>query len=248
MRKGRLSRHYRLLVLPVLLVLGFAPAALAESSTSSSAHYQVMQTQFGAGDTSQSCSAQYCAKASIGSLVAGSSSNGSSTATFGSVTGSDPLLEVIVGTGGGQLGTLSSSSTAAATMTVHIRTYLSDGYTLQIVGDPPKYGNHTLTALSSLADSTPGTEQFGINAVANTTPNVGANPVQVPDDKTSFGVVNDNYKIANKFMYHSGDTVAHSNSSSGETDYTITMVINISDTTPAGHYSGDFAAVVIPVY
>lgn len=249
MRKGRVSRHWRLLVLPALVSLGLAPAAFAESSISSSDHYQVMQTEFGSGSTTQEgCSSAYCAKASIGSMVAGSSSDGKHTASFGPVTGSDPLLEVIVGTGDSSLGVLSSSSTSAATMTVHVRSYLSSGYTLQIIGNPPKYGSHTLNTLSSPTGSTPGTEQFGINAVANTTPSVGADPLQVPDDQISFGTVNDNYKTANKFMYHSGDTVAHSDSSSGETDYTISMIINISDTTPSGHYSGDFSAVVIPVY
>lgn len=207
-----------------------------------------MQTQFGASSASQTCSTQYCAQTSIGSLAAGSSSSSGHTASFGPVTGSDPLLEVIVGAGDEDLGTLAAETTATATMTVHVRSYLSDGYTLQIVGDPPKYGSHTLATPSSPANSTPGTEQFGINLVANTTPHVGAGPVQVPDGQTSFGAVNDDYKITNKFMYHSGDTVAHSDSSSGETDYTVSMIVNISNTTPAGHYSGDFAAVVVPVY
>lgn len=178
----------------------------------------------------------------------GKSKSTGSTAQFGTVTDSEPLLEVIVDPGDSNLGVLSAESTAYKTTSIRIRSYLSSGYTLQIVGNPPKYGGHTLNAPSTPTSALPGTEQFGINAVANTTPNVGADPLQVPSSQTSFGVVGDDYKTPNKFKYVSGDEVARSDSESGETNYTISMIVNVANNTPAGHYSGDFSAVVVPVY
>lgn len=231
-----------------VLILGNLPLAFADSSTSSSSHYQASQLQFGSSDTNEGCSSQYCATTGVGGIGTGDSASNSYSASFGPITSSDPLLEVIVNTGTSDLGNFDSLKTSTKTMTVKIRSYLSDGYMLQIVGTPPATHGHTLTALTTPTTSTPGTEQFGLNAVANTSPGVGADPVQVPSNQTSFGQVAPNYATANKFMYKSGDIVASSSKSSGETDYTISMVINIANDTPAGKYTTDFSAVVIPAY
>lgn len=236
------------------IVLALAIAVSGTSSvlavTSSSPNYQVTEGEFNAGSMLDSCSGQYCAQASMGDMAAGGKSTaGKSSASFGAIPDeSDPLLEVIIDAGQSDLGVLSTEQTATKTMVVRVRNYMSDGYTLQIVGTPPRYGDHTLTTLSTPTAAEPGTEQFGINAVANTSPNVGANPLQVPSDQTSFGYITDDYKTPNLFKYASEDIVARSDSESGRTDYTISMIVNISSGTPAGHYSGDFSAIVTPVY
>jgi hypothetical protein len=230
----------------VLITSGSTNTVFA--TTSNSSNYQITETEFGTGATSQSCSDQYCAKASIGDMSSGDSKSSGSSAKFGSVIESEPLLEVIIDPGVSDLGELTTERTATKTMTVQVRNYLSGGYVLQIIGDPPKYAGHMLNAPTTPTASSAGTEQFAINAAANTTPNIGAGPVQVPSDQTSFGVVNDDYKMPNLFTYVSGGVVAHSSTESGRTDYTISMIINISNSTPAGHFSGDFSAVVIPVY
>jgi hypothetical protein len=247
MQKRRLW-HYLQFILSAVVLVAVGGASTVFATTSSSTSYQVTETEFGASSTAQNCSTQYCAQASIGGMAAGSSASNGYKATFGAITSSDPLLEVIVNSGQSDFGTLSTQSTAAKTMTVQVRNYLSGGYTLQIVGNPPKYGSHALATPSTPTAATPGTEQFAINASANTTPSVGAAPVQVPSTQTSFGIVNDNYHTPNLFKYTSGDVVAHSNSESGQTNYTISMIVNISNATPAGHYSGDYAAIVVPVY
>ncbi len=233
-------------ILSAVFIVGVSGTFVSAISSSNS--YQVSETEFGAGSTLQSCSGQYCAKASIGDMASGRSSSAGSTASFGTITSSDPLLEVIIDPGVSNLGELSTENTASKTMTVRIRNYLSDGYVLQIIGDPPKFQNHKLKTPSTPTAAIPGTEQFAINASANTTPNVGAGPVQVPSNQTSFGEVTDDYKTPNLFKYTSGAVVARSFSESGRTDYTISMIVNISNATPAGHFAGDFAAVVIPVY
>jgi hypothetical protein len=251
MQKRRLARNLLLVLLAVVFCFSAGPKATSiafAETTSSSTNYQVTQTDFSSGSTLNSCSGTYCAQASVGDSAVGDAASANQTAQFGPVTNSQPLLEVIVNAGTSNLGVLSTTTTATKTTTVKVRNYLSGGYIMQIVGTPPTYDGHSLATNSTPTASTPGTEQFGINAAANTTPNVGAAAVQVPDSTTSFGVVSDNYKTPNLFMFNSGDVIATSPKQSGETDYTISMIVNISSGTPAGHYSTDFSAVVIPSY
>lgn len=229
----------------VLVAMCGLSAVYAENPSSS--HYELSESGFNSG-TLDGCSGSFCARASIGDVGGGEAKTATSTANFGSVTPDEPSLDVIVDPGESDLGVLTTERTATKTMVVRVRNYLSNGYVMQITGTPPKYGNHTLATPTAPSPSTKGTEQFAINAAVNTNPNVGAAPVQVPDNGFSFGVVNTDYASANQFKYVSGDDVAHSTSQSGRTDYTISMIINIAQNTPAGHYSGDFSAVVIPVY
>lgn len=247
MQKRRLLYYFQLALVTVLVVSGGLSQSVV-AVTSSSNNYQVTDTEFGATSNAQNCSGQYCARASIGSLSAGDSGSPQYQAKFGAITNSDPLLEVIVDKGDSDLGILSTEKTSTKTMVVRVRSYLSSGYTLQITGAAPKIESHSLKTNGTPTSSKPGTEQFAINAAANTTPNVGAGPVQVPSNQTSFGVVDGNYSVPNIFKYVSGDVIARSNSSSGQTDYTVSMIVNISNSTPSGHYAGDFAAIVVPVY
>jgi len=246
MRKGILWGYVNALLFTAVLVGVFAVPVFATAS--SSQNYQIVEQEFGAGSSAETCSASYCSRTSIGDLAVGNATAGASSAEFGPITPDEPSLEVIVDPGESNLGELTTERTASKTMVVRVRSYLSNGYYLQITGTPPKYKNHTLATSGSPVASNPGTEQFGINAAANTTPSVGANPVQVPSGEFSFGELENNYKTANMFMYRSGDTVARSETESGRTDYTISMIINIANSTPSGHYTGDFSAVVVPVF
>lgn len=245
MRNRGLWQYSKPLLVAALLVVGSAGTAWAQTSSSDS--YQVTETQFSSGSTLESCSGSYCARATIGD-GGGFAEGPNNTASFGPITPDEPMLEVIVNPGESNLGVLTTEQTATKTTTVQIRNYLSEGYTLQITGDPPGYANHKLATPSTPTASTPGTEQFGINVVANTAPTVGANPVQVPSGEFSFGSVTANYATPNLFMYNNGDVVARSTSSSGRTDYTISMIVNVSNSTPAGKFNGEYAAVVIPIY
>ena len=249
MRKWKLGSKLRDVSLSTaILAVVFAGNAFAVSSISTSPNYQVSETEFGSSSRTENCSGQYCAQASIGDPTSGESKSTSSTASFGEIKQEDPLLEVIVDPGVSNLGVLTSETTASKTMVVRVRNYLSNGYVLQITGDSPKYAGHNLATPSSPTSATAGSEQFGINVAANTSPNVGASPVQVPSDQFSFGRAETGYDTPNQFKYSNGDIVARSDTESGRTDYTISFIVNISNMTPAGRYSGDFSAVVTPVY
>lgn len=232
----------------VLFLVPIIVVGSASAQTAVSPNYQITESEFNAGSMINSCSGQYCARASIGSLAVGGSEGEAYATEFGPITPEEPVIEVIVDPGESNLGMLETTKTATKTTIVRVRTYLSDGYVLQITGDPPKYGNYKLATPSTPTASIMGTEQFAINVAPNTAPAVGAAPLQVPAGQVVFGEVSDDYNTPNLFKYSSGDVVAHSSSKSGRTDYTISMIVNISNLTPAGNYSGDFAAVVVPMY
>lgn len=223
----------------VVLVGG---SAIAQQSSSD--NYQMVESQFGSTTTNESCSAGYCAAVSIGN----DSGSSATTAEFGTANYSEPLLEMIVIPGESNLGELTTEQTGTKTMQVKIRNYLTGGYRLQITGDSPTYDGRALYALPTPTASDPGSEQFGINVVSNTNPSAGANPVAQPGGGDASSTVLTNYKIQNQFMYVSGQTIAETSTNTGGADYTITMMVNISNSTPAGKYTGDFAAVVVPYF
>ena len=225
--------------------VAFLTVHSAFAVTSSSPNYQLTESEFSGGAVSEGCSDQYCAQATIGDS---SRTVGRSSAAFDEKEGDEPVLEVIIDPGESNLGILTTEHTATKTTMIRVRNNLSEGYIVQLMGDAPKFGKHSLKTSPSPQPSTAGTEQFGINVVANTTPLIGASPAQVPGGQGIFGSAADGYNTANMFKYVSGDIIARSAQPSGRTDYTVSMVVNISNNTPAGKYTGDFAAVVIPTY
>jgi len=247
MQKRNVWRGFKLVVSVIAAVFLMAGSiGSVYAVTSSSGNYQLTEEQFNAGSGLDSCSTQYCAQVTIGDPTA-ATKTGSPSFEYGPTSG-EPVIEVIIEPGESNLGTLTTEHSATKIMVVRIKTFLSGGYNLMIMGDPPKLDGHTLAAPNTPTISQAGTEQFGLNLTVNNLLNVGADPIQLPDNGSIFGEATANYKIANKFMYSSGDVVAHSLLDSGRTDYTITMLVNISNATPAGHYSGDFSAVVMPQY
>jgi hypothetical protein len=237
----------RALVLLVALITLSSIASVAADSAEST-NYQVNEVQIGSGSSLHDCSSNYCAKTSTGDLTVGdtSSSNYKSVASFN--TSDTPLLEVIVTGGEHDLGVLDTDTTASLTEEIKVRNYLSNGYVMQISGAPPSVPGHTLNRLTSQSTSQPGTEQFGINLADNTTPDIGAVPIQVPSGAFSYGTVATSYASPDLFMYNNGDIIGQSVSESGETDYTLSMILNISSLTPAGKYHGDYSIVVTATF
>ena len=236
--------------LAFMLCLGLVGTAAA-TQTSSSTNYSVTESQFGGG-SQQQCSTTYCAKSAAGDTVVGQGSSTSYSAQFGGETTNEPLLKEIVETSAAtqDMGVLDDTHTGTALATIKVRSYLSSGYVLQITGPPPSQGAHSLATMSTSCPCTSqqGAEQFGINFADNTAPDIGAPPVQVPSGSYSFGDVTSDYGTADLFKYVDGDIVAQSSSSTGETDYTMSMIVNVSNATPGGKYTGVFSAVAVPVF
>lgn len=212
------------------------------AAQSSSANYQVNEVFFGNGGDLNECSTSYCAKIAAGETAVGDISSGTLQAHAGFNTDRTPYLQFIVNGVNTNVGTLSTGSATTTTATFSVKSYLSSGYSVVTVSNPPKNNSYTINALSSPAASSPGSEQFGMNLVSNPScsglpTNLGSSPVQVPSSSFSFGVAASGYNTACQFKYVPGDTIASSSSSSGETDYTISYLYNISVLTPGGTYT-----------
>lgn len=247
----RQDKQLLLKITVLVLVLIMAPSLAYAQYTSPS--YKVEETYVGPGGQNDASSASYQARASVGDLVVGNAASSDYQIYGGFTTTSEEVLEVAVTGGVFDLGLLTESQAKAISTTFTVRNYLASGYTVTIGGAPPtnNSGGHSLAAMTSAGASSPGTEQFGINLVANSLPVIGAfgaDPSQVPDVTFSYGVAATDYDTTNQFKYVPGDTIAQSTTSSGVTEYTLSAIANISTVTPGGDYGGSLFIIVIPTF
>jgi hypothetical protein len=241
------------LVVSVAALLCLPTAALAQYENST--NYSMNESLIGAEGNFNSASADYKTNPSSddGGLTLGqsTSANNQSSTNYqvnpGFDTTEQPGLTIVVNSPNVNLGTLSQSLATFATSTFDVRDYTSYGYVVQIVGSTPSNSGHNLTALTTDTASSAGTEQFGINTVFNTVAGEGANPVQVPSSAFSFGVAGDGthnyYTQSDKYRFNSGETIASSPKTSGDTTFTVTFMANMSTTTRGGVYTGNLDLV-----
>lgn len=219
----------------------FTVPVMAQSSSSNS--YRVDEYQFGSGGELENTSANFKAQTSVGSLGVGRSSSTNYDLEAGFITPSEPFLELFVNFATVDLGTLDPSTTGTGTGTFWVRTYLSSSYTVQTMSQPPtSEGGAVIDAKGTLGAPAPGTEEFGINLVDNSGPDIGADPFNVPDNTFADGTVATGYDTPNEFKYGVGDVIARAaasigNQAVGRTDYTISYIANINPITEAGNYS-----------
>lgn len=262
----RFRRLASVLGLSLLLMCGWVPLALALQSSSTHYGVDQVQFGSGGlvcDPTQNDGSADYCASQSLGETGAGGTCSTTYCAQAGGPeTDRQPYLEFKVNNTYINIGVLNSNSTKVANATFSVKSYLAGGYTVVTASPPPQNGNYTLKTLTSPQGPSIGNEQFGINLRLNVCPSnaiqtgsggcpaspgtFGADPVQIPDASFSSGhaaSATDNpsdgnyYNVANKYVYKEGDVIAASNSSSGETDYTISYVFNTTNVTPGGTYT-----------
>lgn len=230
----------------LLVAFGLSGTVLAQAATSPS--YRIDESTLGPGGSIQSNSANYQEAGSVGDLGVNSSASANYTAVAGYNTTNEPRLAVIVNNSSVSFGQLSSATTTTASATFSVLNYTAHGYSVYTGGASPGTGSHNLTGLSAGGTSTVGTEQYGINLKLNTSPAIGAEAVQVPGGTFSYGKASTGYDTVNTFRYNNGERIAQSDKSSGETDYTISYMVNISTFTPAGTYTGKQNLVVVGAY
>jgi len=256
-----MRRWNRQLVIVIALLLGVPSVAYAQYEQSTS--YSMNESQIGGNGLLKSSSSSYSLTPtspndggeSLGATTGGHSSSASYSSNTGYDTTAQPGLMLVVNTGAVSLGSLSTGAATFGTATFDVTDYTASGYTVQAIGAGPSNAGHTLTQLTTDTASAAGTEQFGINTVRNTVAGKGAQPLYVPDNisypsvsQFSYGVAGDGatgtygtnrpYTISDKYRYNSGDVIASSPKTSGDTRFTITFMANISTITPAGQYQG----------
>lgn len=244
-----------------LWILGLLPLFFAGSggialAQYSSSNYKTNEVYFGAGGDNNQSSANYQAGVNAGALGVGQTSSANYQAYSGFLTPNEPFLELVISTSLVDLGNLDATLTRTGIAAFSVRAYVDSGYSVQTISQPPTYTsgaqNHTLTAMSALASPATGTEQFGINLVANTSPvSFGANPSPSPSSTFANGTAAAGYNTPNKYKYNAGDTIALTPaglSGWGLTNYTISYMANISAFTPAGNYRMIHDLVVVATY
>lgn len=229
----------------VLVASGlFVTAAYAESLESP--NYRFDESSIGGGGLIQSSSPNFQSSQAIGDTAVGNTSSSSFQTEAGSDTTPDPTLSFGITNASADFTDFSPAAAATATSSFQVLNYTSYGYVVQILGGPPSNGNHVIGAMGSTDVSHPGTEQFGINLVHNTSPAVfGADP-----DHGQFGVgsATADYGTANSFRYVEGETIASAPKSSGLTTYTISYIVNVTSVTPGGSYTSDQELVCTGTY
>lgn len=131
------------------------------------------------------------------------------------------------------MGQLDAKSTLIAQSQMAVGTNASGGFAITANGIPPSAGTNVIDGSSKPAPSLPGSNQFGINLVANNAPIVGNNPEGV----WANALASADYSIPNQYKYKSGDVVAYSPNVSLMKKFTVSYILNSSKDLKAGVYS-----------
>lgn len=232
---------------------------------SSSTNYRIEESYFGTGGEVDANSASYRARQSSGALGVGNSSSTSYDAVAGATTPSEPFLEMEVTGADVNFGTLSPTTTSYAAAqggscncTFSIRTYLSSEYSVFTVSQSLASENGDVIDAKTVQGAPSGSssvEEFGINLVDNTasTADMGANPVNEPDNSFADGQAASGYQTPDQYKYTAGNIIASSqatagNQAVGKTNYTITYMAKISNLSQAGIYTMRHDLVVVPTF
>lgn len=211
-----------------------------------SANYRFDESVVGASGLMQSNSANYQGSNSVGDLATGSAASANYQIKPGSQTTNDPALSFSINSSAVNFGSFTASNATVTTANFSVSNYTSYGYVVQVIGNAPTNGSHTLPAMTTTGPSQAGIEQFGINLVANTLPSsVGVNP---DNGQFGFGVAATNYGTSNQYRYVSGETIASAPKSSGVTTYTISYLVNVAGLTPGGQYTSNQTIIVTGTY
>jgi hypothetical protein len=243
------------LVFILSLTFVYSSHVFAQYTSSS---YKAEETFFGSGGELDASSSHYTAQSSVGALGVGTGSSSNYQAYSGFLTPNEPFLEMTVNTSTVDLGVLDSTAAKTGNATFTVRAYTDSGYTVQTVSQPPQTSTgDTLNPMTSQGASVVGTEQFGINLKANTSPaTFGADPTLQPDSSFATGIAATGYSTANQYKYNAGDVIACTGSAGacgsvsgwGQTTYTISYIANITGITKAGAYSMEHDLVVVTTY
>ena len=85
-------------------------------------------------------------------------------------------------------------------------------------------------------------------AAAFDSASVGAGKTVTVSGVALTGAAASNYNTANNFRYNGGETIASAPKTSGQTNYTISYIVNAATTTPGGSYSGNQTLVCTGTY
>ena len=128
-------------------------------------------------------------------------------------------------------GNFSSNSTSSAQTQMVTATNAGTGYDMYIFGTTMTSGNNVIDALTTPDVSRPGISQFGLNLVANQTPQVGINP-----SGPGAAAPSSAYDQANLYKFLPGDLVVSANQPADYNKFTTSYIVNIPSSQSVGVY------------
>ncbi len=131
------------------------------------------------------------------------------------------------------MGELSSKSTLTARSQMAVGTNASGGFAITANGRSMTAGTSVIDTPSVPTASRQGSNQFGINLVANDAPSVGNDP----EGPWTNAIASPDYSQTNKYKYNSGDVVAYSPNVSLMRKFTVSYIVNSAASLKAGVYS-----------
>lgn len=118
-----------------------------------------------------------------------------------------------------------------------------NGYNITMGGITMTSGTNIIAPLASNDVSRPGTAQFGINLVANSTPFVGSDP-----SGTGAGAPSSQYAQANFYRFVSGEIIAANPTADNLREYTVSYVVNVPVTQAPGIYDTTITYVCLATF
>jgi hypothetical protein len=150
----------------------------------------------------------------------------------------------------------SPTDTATSTSQMAASTNAGSGYNITINGPTLTSGSNTVTQMGSSTTGVRGTSQFGLNLKANTTltstPAVGIEVAPAANGTNYKGQAKTGYNSVNNFKFTTLDSVADSaNSGAGGSDaqiFTVTYIVNVPGSQPAGTYTTTLTYICTPTF
>jgi hypothetical protein len=131
------------------------------------------------------------------------------------------------------MGQLDSESTLVARSQMAVGTNASSGFAITAVGIPLAAGTSVIDSPATPTASKPGSNQFGINLVANNAPAVGSDP----EGPFANALPMPDYSVQNRYKYVPGDVVAFSPNVSLMKKFTVSYIVNSREDLRAGVYT-----------
>lgn len=138
------------------------------------------------------------------------------------------------------LGELSSLNPKVSTSQFATATNDPTGYNTFVSGGTMTAGNEVIPALSGNSGSTPGTSQFGINLRGNSDPLAGSD---VTGSGTGFATTG--YDVPNSFRYNDGERIASSSLPTEFNVYTVSYLVNVSNSQRPGIYASSYTFTAV---
>lgn len=131
------------------------------------------------------------------------------------------------------MGQLDAQSTLLAQSQMAVGTNASGGFAITANGTPMSAGTSVIDSPQTPTASMQGSNQFGLNLVANSEPAVGKDP----EGTWANAVPAPEYSLPNRYKYVPGDVVAYSPNVSLMKKFTVSYIVNSNQNLRAGVYS-----------